>query len=148
MGLIILITRQPQKGKKVDKAATLDIKEETTTRLILEIKSTTNIIFIVDLDSGAITRTETQSEKILNQVELSISQVDKIVLTFEDTPSGLVHLALANLVFITTEGQQFEIIREGKYFDISPIAKKIALLLHKNIENRVLTYGAFRKQAG
>lgn len=136
------LTRRLRKGQNVGKSPNLNIKEETTTKLILEMKST-NTVFTVDLNLGVVTHAETQTGKTVNQSALPIDQIDKIVLTFEDMPSGIAHLARAKLMFITTQGQEFEVVQEDRYFETSQIAEKIAQLLHKNVENRILGYGTF-----
>ena len=131
-----------KKGQKTGSPSNINVIEESTTKIILEIRST-NTIFTVDLDTGIIIRAETKMGKIYNQTELPIDQVDKIVLTFEDMPSGIAHLSRAKLMLITTQGQEFEVVQEDRYFETSQIAEKIAQLLHKNVETCILAFGTY-----
>ena len=108
------------------------VKEETSNRLVLKIEFT-DTVFTFDLDSGIITRSETEATETPNLVEVPISQVDKILLTFEDADRSMNY---AKLALITTQGEKFQIIRRLRYTEVvSPMAKKIAGFIHKEIES-------------
>jgi hypothetical protein len=150
----IIVRRLTQKRQNVNQEAESNpeeisfwnIKEDTTNRLVLELESI-GTVFTFDLDAGMITRSESQPREMPNPVELPISQVEKLLLSFEDAPTGID--PYAKLALITTQGKEVQIIRGYKYVEVvSPMAKKIADFIHKGIEEEILANRTFWKEAG
>ncbi len=151
LAIFTLRAKRRQKAGEENEPNTEDIsfwsiEKETSNRLVLKLESN-DTVFTFDLDSGIITRSENQVREMLNPVEVPISQVDKLLLTFEDAPSGID--PYAKLEMVTIQGDKFQIIRGYRYLEVvSPMAKKVAGFIHKGIEEEILAYGAFLEKAG
>ena len=120
--------------------------EETSNRLVLKIEST-DTIFTFDLGAGVVTRYESEVKEMLNRVEIPISQIDKLLLIFEDAPTGID--PYAKLALVTKQGEKLPIIRGYRYLEVvSPMAKKVSGFIHKEIEEEILAPGTFWEKAG
>jgi hypothetical protein len=122
------------------------IQEETSNRLVFKIEST-DTIFTFDIELGIITCSDNQWKEMPNPGELPVSEVEKLLLSFEDAPTGID--PYAKLALVTTHGEKFQIIKGYRYIEVvSPIARKIADFIHKGIEEEILAAGTFWKEAG
>ena len=120
--------------------------EETSNRLVLKIEST-DTIFTFDRDAGIITQSDDQSTDMPKPSQLAMSKVEKLLVSFEDAPTGID--PYAKLALVTTQGEKFQIIRGYRYLEVvSPMAEKIAGFIHKEIKEEILANGTFWEKAG